>query len=166
MQDTLERPHAERLRHDLSEIRAELVATVNELGAAGLNWAPRPDMRTGKQLLQEIGAMEACSRRWITHQELPDWGAVTDRLDADTPEAILSGLEEVRTDTLAYLNDCTEDQMETPMPLPESWREYFGGTTVIEPEELLRWVARHEYYHLGQLNTFAMMRAAGPEPKA
>lgn len=161
MQETPGRPHAERLRHNLNEIRAELIGTVRELGLDGLNWTPRPALRTAKQLLQEIGAMEECSRRWITHQELPDWGEVTNRLDADTPDAILSGLEQVRAETLAYLNGCTEEQIETPMPLPEPWYEYFGGATVIEPEELLRWVARHEYYHLGQLNTFAMMRADG-----
>jgi uncharacterized damage-inducible protein DinB len=54
-----------------------------------------------------------------------------------------------------------EEQLQTPIPLPPMWYQYFGGATVIEPEELVRWIAKHEYYHLGQLYTYLFLRAAG-----
>nr|CAA9266267.1 hypothetical protein AVDCRST_MAG63-2749 [uncultured Armatimonadetes bacterium] len=160
MQEVLGRPHAQRLRHDLDEIRAELVQAVNELTPGGFDWAPRPDMRSCKQLLQEVGAMEALSRRWVTHRELPDWEATSQALGGEDAPSTLSALEGVRSETLEYLDRCTEEQLETPIPIPEEWRQYFEGTSEIEPEELLRWVARHEYYHVGQLNTYGFLRAA------
>jgi hypothetical protein len=73
-----------------------------------------------------------------------------------------AALEKVRAETLTYLRDCTEERLETPIPLPEAWYEYFGGARVIEPEELMRRVARHEYYHLGQLITYRWQRGNSP----
>lgn len=160
------RPHAQRLRYTLDEIRAELVQTVKEFAPDALNWAPQPHMKTCKQQLQEIGTMEVLTSRWVNHQELPDWDATWQTLDGTDAEAVLSTLEAVRAQTLAYLDKCTEEELQTPMPLPEAWLEYFGGATVIEPEELMQWVARHEYYHLGQLVTYGFVRNPAPQPKA
>ena len=156
------RPHVERLRFDLEEIRAELAQVVREIPPEAFDRAPAPggpDLKSPQQILQEIGTMEEVSRRWAARQEMPDWNAVCQSLDGDTAEAVLSGLDRVRRDTLAYLEACTEEQLQTPIPLPESWYEYFGGATRVEPEELIRWVAKHEYYHLGQLNTYSFLRA-------
>lgn len=167
MQNALQaRHHADRLRQDLREIRAELTQVVRELAPAGLDWAPRPDMRSVKHLLQEIGAMEEINRLWAAHQQIGDWKAIWQSLDKDNVESTLSALEAVRTETLTYLDGCTEEQLQTPIPLPETWQQYFEGASVIEPEELLRWVARHEYYHLGQLITYSFLRAPGPSPQA
>jgi len=35
----------------------------------------------------------------------------------------------------------------------------------VEPEELLRWVVRHEYYHLGQMITYQWQRGKNPNEK-
>ena len=155
------RPHAERLRFDLDEIRGELAGTIRELGPEAFDQAPGPDMKTCKQLLQEIGTIEEVSRRWITQQEIADWGTVWQELDKPDAGALVSALEEIRAKTLDYLAGCTEEQLQTPIPLPPMWYQYFGGATVIEPEELVRWIAKHEYYHLGQLYTYLFLRAAG-----
>lgn len=160
------RPHAERLRFDLNEIRAELVQIVRDAAPGALNEAPRPGMKSVKQQLQEIGTMEELSRRWVTHQQMPDWNATWQTLDGERAEDVLSALERVRAETLAYLDSCSEQQLETPIPLPAEWYDYFGGATQIEPEELIRWVARHEYYHLGQLNAYALLRGEGSPPGA
>lgn len=151
----LGRPHAERLRYDLDEIRTELVAVVKGFLPEELNWAPRPDMKSCKQLLLEIGTMEELSRRWVTHRELPDWGTTWNSLDGADADAVLAALDGVRAETLNYLRGCTEEQLQTPIPVPESWQQFFPGVPDIEPEELFRWIVRHEYYHLGQLVTYS-----------
>ena len=37
-----------------------------------------------------------------------------------------------------------------------------GGGDTIEPEELVRWVCRHEYYHLGQIIIYRWMQGDNP----
>jgi uncharacterized damage-inducible protein DinB len=73
-------------------------------------------------------------------------------LDRSEPGSAIEALARVREETQSYLNACSEEQLETPIPLPEVWHVYWGPT--IEPEEVIRWVARHEYYHLGQFITY------------
>jgi uncharacterized damage-inducible protein DinB len=159
------RPHAERLRSDLDEIRAELVKTIQGLPPDELNWAPRPEMKTFKALLQEIGAMEEVTRHMAAYQETRDWGAIWQELDKDNIEAMLSALDTIRAKTLVYLTDCTEEQLETPIPLPKEWQGYFNAP-VVEPEELLRWIVRHEYYHLGQIIIYQWQRGHNPHTDA
>lgn len=156
------RPHAERLRYDLDEIRNELITVARKFPPEELDRTPAPGMKSCKALLQEIGAMEALNLRWVSHQEMLDWQAVWETLEGDSIEAVLAALEPVRAETLAYLDNCTEEQLQTPIPLPEAWRQFFDGASVIEPEELLRWIVRHEYYHLGQLIIYRWMRGDSP----
>jgi len=158
----LGRPHAQRLRQDLNEIRNELIEVVRKFPPEELDGTPAPGMKSCKALLQEIAAMEALNRRWVSHQEMLDWEAVTRTVEGDSAEALLATLEPVRAETLAYLDNCTEEQLQTPIPLPEAWRQFFDNASVIEPEELIRWVARHEYYHLGQLIIYRWMRGDSP----
>jgi len=80
-------------------------------------------------------------------------------------QSALQVLERVRAQTLSYLNDCSEERIETPVPLLEAWHGYFGGPTV-EPEEIIRWVARHEYYHLGQIIIYRWMLGDNPYKRA
>lgn len=155
------RPHAERIRVDLDETRKELIEVASELTPEVLSRPPAPGVRTPRELLQEIGTMEELSRSWVARQQMPDWGEVWNRLDADTPDALMAKLASVRAETLTYLSDCTETQLQTPIPLPDDWRQFFENRTHIEPEELLRWIGKHEYYHLGQLYTYSFLRAAG-----
>jgi uncharacterized damage-inducible protein DinB len=158
----LGRPHAERLRYDLDEIRRELIAVVRKFPPEEMDGTPAPGMKSCKALLLEIGAMEALNRRWVSHQEMLDWQAVWETLEGDSVEAVLAALDRVRAETLVYLDNVTEDQLQTPIPLPEVWRQFFDGAAQIEPEELLRWIIRHEYYHLGQLVTYRWMRGDSP----
>jgi uncharacterized damage-inducible protein DinB len=161
------RPHAQRLRADLGEIRAELLETVKALTPDDLNWAPRPDqkMKSFKQILQEIGAMEKLTCHMAIHQEELDWSTVWQSLDKNDSEALLSDLTAIRTETLAYLDACTEEQLQTPIPLTSEWQGYFHAP-VVEPEELMRWIVRHEYYHLGQLVIYQWQRGHNPTSDA
>src|SRR5690348_3241558 len=114
------RPHAERLRSELSAIRAELTQEVQQLRPDELDWAPRPDMKTFRQLLQEIGTMEKVCVHWLLHNSILDWQEV-ERSFADAgkePATFLQELEQVRTETLRYLDACSEEQTQTPLSLP------------------------------------------------
>jgi hypothetical protein len=157
---TTPRPHAQRLLQDLKQMRADLKETVRELGPDRFEWEPRPGMRTCKNLLIEIGTMDALSRGLASRGELLSWNTVWNSLDKGSMEETLVALDEVRAETIAYLESVTEEQLETPIPLPEAWQEYFDNAKFIEPEELINWIARNEYYHYGQLNTYAFLLSA------
>ncbi len=153
------RSHAQRLRGDLVEIRAELLQTVQTLTPEELNWSPRPDlnMKSYKQVLQEIGAMESVTRHIAQYHEETDWNVAWQLLDKNDVAELLSALAAIRAETVAFLESCSEAQMQTPVPLTPEWQGYFHAPAV-ETEELLRWIVRHEYYHLGQLVTYQWQR--------
>lgn len=80
---------------------------------------------------------------------------------SDTETApILDGLARVRAATTRYLNGASDEQLRSPIAMPEEWHQYFGPS--VEPEELIRWVARHEYYHLGQLIIYRWLLGDNP----
>lgn len=157
------RPHVQRLRGDMAEIRAELLQIVQALTPEELNWSPRPDlnMKSCKQILLEIGTMEKVTCHMAQHHAELDWNTVWQSLDKNDSTTLLSSLSAIRADTLAFLDTCTEEQLQTPLPLTPEWQGYFHAPSV-ETEELLRWIVRHEYYHLGQLVTYQWQRGNIP----
>lgn len=157
------RPHAQRIRQDLEEIRGMLLQTVQGLSPEELNWVPQPNlnMKSFKQILQEIGTMEKLTCQMAVDQEMLDWGAVWQSLETEDITTLLDALKAIRAETLAFLDACTEEQLETPVPLPTEWQGYFNSP-VIEPEELLRWITRHEYYHLGQVVIYQWQQGREP----
>ena len=126
------RPHKERLLHELNEIRAELAEEVNRFKPEEFDWAPGPDMKTCRKLLQEIGTMEKVCVHWLAAQSMLNWEETWDSLAGSGSDApsVMQALEKVRAETLNYLNQCTEESLQTPVPLLEDWHGYFGGTTV------------------------------------
>ncbi|MES2462270.1 MAG: DinB family protein [Armatimonadota bacterium] len=159
----LGRPHAERIRLDLNEIRKELTETLEGMSSDDLNWVPNPDaeMRSVKNIVQEIGAMEAVTLHMAAYQKDLDWNGVMESLNKDSAAELLAVLSDIRSTTLAYLENATEEQLETPVALNAEWQGYFNAP-VVEPEELLRWIVRHEYYHLGQIVTYQWQRGKNP----
>jgi uncharacterized damage-inducible protein DinB len=156
------RGHKERLTSEMGDIRKELTEEVKKLKPEEFGWAPRPDMKSCKALLQEIGTMEKICVHWIAKQNKLDWDKAVQWSGNDS-QATLTDLEKLRAETLQYLSDCTEEKLQTPVPVPQEWQQYMGKT--VEPEEMLRWVARHEYYHLGQLITYRWILGDNPYKK-
>jgi len=156
------RPHRERLIQELDGIRKELSGEVQRLKPEEFDWAPGPDMKSFRALLQEIGTMEKVCVGWFIHRAVLDWKDAENSLglNGSEPGAAIDALGRVRGETHSYLNACTEEQLQTPVSLPEEWHVYWGPT--IEPEEVIRWVARHEYYHLGQLITYRWILGDNP----
>jgi hypothetical protein len=145
-------------------IRAELSEEVERLRPEELDWAPRPDMKSFKALLLEIGWMEKFYISWLLHQEVSDWNETANSI-ANEPAALLEALGRVRDETLSYLGACNEEKLQTPIPLPDvcpagEGPEYWPPT--VEPAEVIRWITRHEYYHLGQFITYRWILGDNP----
>jgi len=154
-------PHADRLLKELAETRAELSAEVAQLRPEDLGWAPKEDMKTYRALLQEIGAMEKLCIRWINKAQLLDW-AEEDKALAAAPDAasLTSALDVIRAETVDYLQSVSEETLETPIDVHPNWHQYMGSR--LEPEEFVRWISRHEYYHLGQIVSYRWIQGHNP----
>ena len=159
------RPHKERLLHDLNEIRTELAGEIGKLNPEEIDYSPSPEnkMKTVKDLLQEIGTMEKITIGWLIEGKMAPWETAV-AWSGSTAESTMKDLEAVRADTLRYLSDQTEESLQTPVPLPQEWHQYFPVKD-IEPEEMLRWVCRHEYYHLGQIISYRWILGDNPYAK-
>ena len=156
------RPHSERLLFDLNEVRKELEMEVDKVKAEEFEYSPSPDlgMKSCKALLQEIGSMEKICMTWTAHQQMLGWETAV-AWSGNDAVSTMKDLAAIRAETLAYLKDAGEDKLQAPIPVPAEWRQYFAGDT-IEPEEMIRWVTRHEYYHLGQLVTYRWILGDNP----
>jgi len=155
----MSRPHNERLLANLSEIRKELTQVAASIPDSNLDWAPAAGMKSYRALLQEIGTMEKLCAHWLATGEMLDWD-MPGHVPAQTTHSALSELGGIRNETVAYLKDVSEESLQTPIPVPESWQQYMG--TQIEPEEVVRWTAQHEYYHLGQIISYRWMQGHAP----
>lgn len=161
------RPHAARLLFDLAEIRKELIEEFGKIADEELDWKPAPGMKSFRSLLVEIACVEVENLNLIntgvaeyksTEEKLSDPSLGTARL--------LAELTELRKETISYLEQVSEEALQVPLNLPEDWYQFFGGETQVEPEELIRWITRHEYYHLGQIITMRWSQGHNPYKSA
>ncbi len=151
----------DRLIYDLTDVRKELRETVAPMDGGELDEVPGEGMRSARAVLQEVGAMEAvCMSVLLTGQE-GDWQAASERITGDSGDALLAALDDLRRETLDYVARADESKLQTPAPLPESWFGYFDSAD-IAPEDMIRWIARHEYYHLGQLVIYRWLKGHSP----
>jgi uncharacterized damage-inducible protein DinB len=138
----------EQIRAELDGIRQELLETAKDIRPEEFAWEPRPGMKSAKGLLQEIGVMERLHTLFLTKNELADWESAVS-WSGEGVEDILGDLQKIRQETLTFLAGCSEEDFASPRAIPEPWQQWWG--TEASPEAMLRWIARHEYYHLGQL---------------
>ena len=161
------RPHSERILADLEEIRCELLVEAGRISHNQLDWVPSTGMKSYRDLLIEIGATEAENLCAIKTGEA-DWNKAVAYVGGrgSDVQSVLSDLTKVRQETIDYLKAISEEDLQRPVPLPKAWYEHFDGRTEIEPEELFRWTARHEYYHLGQIITMRWLQGHNPYQSA
>jgi len=154
---------ADRLRHELTSIRKELVEEVARIPEDGFTWAPAEGMKPYRDLLLEIGTMERESATFLSTGRVPEWQPMWDSLAerAQSPSSLMKAMEADRADILRYLDEADDERFRTTLPIPQDWHELFGAPA-LEPEEMLRWIARHEYYHLGQIITYNWIRGDNP----
>ena len=153
------RPLRDRLLHELRSIREELAEDVRKI--TDLDYAPVEGMKTYRALLKEIGAMEYESATMLREGRIPDWKECEARVQGESAIDILQSLAAIREVTLSYLDGATDKELHNPRIVPDSWAEYFGDKE-LEAEELLRWVARHEYYHHGQIVSYRWIQGFNP----
>jgi hypothetical protein len=155
------RPLRDRLVFDLNQVRNQLLDCVTPILDFDLNYAPAPSMKTYKAQLREIGAMEAESSILLRTGRAPEWGVAEAEMTGETMPEMIESLGRIRAETLAYLADKDEASLRTPVAIPEDWWPYMGDRE-IEAEDLIRWIIRHEYYHLGQLISYRWIQGHNP----
>jgi uncharacterized damage-inducible protein DinB len=150
------------LQRILKDIRTELLKEAEKIKPEEYNWEPRPGMRTFNGQIQEIGTMEKiCIHNLRTQQPL-DWGKAIAWSGEDLI-AHLKDLEGVRKETNQFLDSLADDkELDKPHQLLPDWRQYWWNQESVATEEMLRWIARHEYYHLGQIISYLWLLGNNP----
>lgn len=149
----------ERLLWDLNQIRAELRETVEPI--QDIDYAPAAGMKSYRDLLIEIGAIEAESALFLIHGTVLDWEALQARVTGTTAVELLTSLDAIRGEMLDYLATADDETFDAPLAIPEEWEPFFGANEVL-PRELFQWVARHEYYHLAQIVSYRWAQGHTP----
>ena len=157
----MERSLRGRLEFDLGSVRKELVEHVSRIQSAEFGYAPSPGMKSYRDLIVEIGAMEVESCTLLATGVVPSWADCEARVRGDTAQDLLASLNDIRRFTLVWLEDATPEDLAKAIPIPESWWPYMGREK-IEAEEFIRWISRHEYYHLGQIITYRWIQGHNP----
>jgi hypothetical protein len=153
------RPIRDRLVWDLTSIRNELKSVVAPID--NLEYVPREGMKNYRAILVEIGAMEAESSTYLRTLRIPDWAEAESAVHGQTASEVMASLDEIRQTTLSYLRDVDDARFLQTLPIPVEWESHFG-TREVEPEEFLRWIVRHEYYHLGQIISYRWIEGNDP----
>jgi len=158
------RPLNERLKIELDFIRSQLIEATEALTTADLDWAPAPDMKSFRKILIEIGVAEIISLRLMCDGTLTDWDIAwgdIEKAGVDAP-SLMATLADIRSETIEYLASVGDDALSERITIPEQWAFAFGGTAEVEREELIREIAQHEYYHVGQIVTYRWAQGHNP----
>ena len=146
---------------DLTKVRNELESVLSTLPDDELNFAPAQGMKTYRDLIREIGAMEYESLVLLGTGVAPQWEECEAHIDGGTKGELLAQLSSVRAKLLAWIE---QGDLAALVPLPVEWHPYYDGPEIVA-EELIRWVTRHEYYHLGQIITYRWIQGSNPYRK-
>ena len=158
------RPHRDRFRANLNEVREELRTEVSKFSDSELDWSPAPDhgMKSVRAILSEVAAMEGQCSSILLHGKEEDWEVVDNQFkEVKSIREALELLDAKRAETIQYLDTDPHSDLQTRVRLPDSWEQYFG-TVWVEAEELISWILRHEYYHLGQLVIYLWQTGRNP----
>lgn len=150
-----------RLTIELKAVRKDLRGELKHVTDEDLDWAPAEGMKSYRALLTEIGAMQAETAIALLESRIPDWGESESRVTGETLEQLLMSLDGMLGLLLVWLESASDEDLMRSIEVPEDWVWMFG-TRHVEHVELLRWIARHEYYHLGQIVTYNWIRGFDP----
>ncbi len=151
-----------RLRARLQLVRDELNQVIARLDDSMLPWAPREGMRTIQGQLLEIATTEIQNQAMlidgasISFREAEPAGPETESV-----AGLETMLERVRARTLAYLDGLDDAQLEESIAYPPEWFESLQADRVPR-SEVVRSIAQHEWYHVGQLVSYLWARGDDP----
>ena len=136
----------EKWLENLREIREELLDTVKNITEEELIWAPKPGMKSAKALLVEIAAGEVWLDHFLTHPgEQLSWKSAFELVKGNSLLELIRELESIRLQTVLLFQQYSETELFEEKPWPNDTTKTFS------PEESMRYLIQHEYYHLGQL---------------
>ena len=154
-------PTSDFLVARLAVTRADLKDVLDHLTEDCLRWKPAPGMHSVGDLLCEIARKDMEIIGWLRNGEWPD-----DEPDPFDPETatlaeMKAGLDHTRIQTLNYINQQTDEQLEELITLPERWWE---ALRLLEcpKSEMIRNISAHEWYHTGQLITYLWSQGQNP----
>ncbi len=146
----------------LTAARKDLDEVVDRLTDGLLSWAPREGMRTvGGQLLEIVGTEIQVLARISPHPELSYDEALAAVGNFESLDNLKKRMTEVRSETLAFLNSLTADQLYEDANIPNEWNESLG-LSQMPRGEVFRSIAQHEAYHTGQLVSYLWSRGDDP----
>ena len=136
----------EKWFQNLKEIREELIDTVQNMSEEELNWVPREGMKSAKALLIEIAAGEIWLDYFLTNpgQSLL-WKDAFNMVKGNDLLSLLAELEALRRNTINIFTKYSEKELLEEKTWPNDPEKTYS------PEETMRYLIQHEYYHLGQL---------------
>lgn len=132
----------ERIADDFKRIRDQLNESLQGITPEELTWKPRPDMKSVKDMLRECGEVEKIFVGFFRDGTQLDFGKAVQWSGEDFAST-MADLEKIRQETIQTLSKASDADLEK-MLKAKTGREWVG-------EEIFRTVARHEYYHLGQI---------------
>ncbi|MGC4046956.1 MAG: DinB family protein [Armatimonas sp.] len=141
--------------------RKNLEAVLNRLQDSDLSWTPREDMPTIADLLLEIANKNKETPVWVQTGVWPDDDPDSFDIATATVADIRATLSALQSQTYAYMDSLSEEELERPIANPNHWGEALG-LPECPLSEVLRGIAQHEYYHTGQLITYLWLRGDNP----
>lgn len=152
------RAHRTRLEEELRAVRDELLVSAHRIPSDRFDWAPQAGMKSFREQLREVGTMEKIVVEFIKSGKETEWGEAVQWTGHDL-DSTLSELKSIRAATLALLWSTPEDKLQEPVHA--LWGKVPSGPHA-EREGLFRWIARHEYYHIGQIVTYLWILGDNP----
>ena len=138
----------ERWISNLIEIRDELIETLAGMKPEEFTWEPKPGMKSAQNLLLEIVAGEIYFTSFLSNPDQEfTWDDAYSQIKGEDLPTIIKELEIHRKNTIQLFMQYTEEELIkeiksfNPCRLDQTY----------SPEEAMRYLIQHEYYHLGQL---------------
>jgi uncharacterized damage-inducible protein DinB len=150
------------LKARLALVRVDLDEALDRVQDELLSWAPAPGMRTVGGQIAEIGGTEIQVLAVLQTGVAPTWQESEEFSGNGNSVIELRGwLNQIRSDTIAYLESLTEDELNQPI---STFKRWFEGLRLEEVPlaEIFRSIAQHESYHTGQLVSY--LWASGDNP--
>lgn len=152
--------------HDLLKARFQVVRrqfdrVLDRFTDADLPWRPAPSAKSVAEQILEIVDKDRETVRWLQTGVWPDDEPPSFNVETATLDDMRSAMQRIRQNTLSYIDSLSETELEQLHPSPDGWLEALG-LTECPRSEILRNIAAHEWYHVGQLVTYRCL--LGDEP--
>ena len=145
----------------LSLVRGDLLTALGHVSDEMLAWAPAEGMRTVDGQIREIAQTELQIMGLLKTGDAPTFESVAAQVRRDSVAGYRELLDQVRADTVTWIDSQTDEQLDATVAVPGGWFEALGLENTPK-SEVLRSLAAHEWYHVGQLVSYLWFRGDNP----